>query len=150
METASGMEQITATVQQTADFAAQARELTTKVDERVCYIGDITSFARDAMSKIQQTSQRVTEIITGIDAIAFQTNLLALNAAVEAARAGEHGRGFAVVATEVHQLSQRSVDEANKIRALIADSFSSVEEGSAPVSQSHSGLHEIIDGTSKV
>ncbi len=88
VETASSMEQITATVQQTADFAAQARELTTTVDERVRNIGDITSSARDAMSKIQQTSQRVTEIVTGIDAIAFQTNLLALNAAVEAARAG--------------------------------------------------------------
>ncbi|MGX8941214.1 methyl-accepting chemotaxis protein [Symbiopectobacterium sp. Eva_TO] len=150
VETASCMEQITATVQQTADFAAQARELTTTVDERVRNIGDITSSARDAMSKIQQTSQRVTEIVTGIDAIAFQTNLLALNAAVEAARAGEHGRGFAVVATEVRQLSQRSVDEANKIRALIADSLSSVEEGSALVSESHRGLHEIIDGTSKV
>ena len=150
VETASSMEQITATVQQTADFAAQARELTTTVDERVRNIGDITSSARDAMSKIQQTSQRVTEIVTGIDAIAFQTNLLALNAAVEAARAGEHGRGFAVVATEVRQLSQRSVDEANKIRALIADSLSSVEEGSALVSQSHRGLNEIIDGTSKV
>lgn len=66
VKTASSMEQITATVQQTADFAAQARELTSTVDERVRYIGDITSSARDAMSKIQQTSQRVTEIVTGL------------------------------------------------------------------------------------
>ncbi|WP_244664666.1 methyl-accepting chemotaxis protein [Candidatus Symbiopectobacterium sp. 'North America'] len=36
------------------------------------------------------------------------------------------------------------------LAAMIDDSLSSVEEGSALVSQSHHGLHEIIDGTSKV
>lgn len=150
VETSSSMEQITAAVQQTADFATQASELTNTVDERVRNIGEITASASQAMEKIQQTSQRVTEIVTAIDAIVFQTNLLALNAAVEAARAGENGRGFAVVASEVRQLSQRSGDEANKIRALITDSMNSVQEGSLLVTQSHRGLHEIIEGTGKV
>ena len=60
------------------------------------------------MSDINESSRRIGDITSVINAIGFQTNILALNAAVEAARSGEHGRGFAVVAAEVRVLSQRT------------------------------------------
>ncbi|WP_225086712.1 methyl-accepting chemotaxis protein [Pectobacterium colocasium] len=150
VQTASSMEEITVTVKQTADFAGQARQLTTEVDDQARRVGTITESASGAMEKIQDASQRVNAVVTAIDAIAFQTNLLALNAAVEAARAGQHGRGFSVVAAEVRQLSQRSADEAGKIRALIADSIASVSEGTKLVNQSNRGINDIVVGTRKV
>ncbi|KML70764.1 methyl-accepting chemotaxis protein [Pectobacterium peruviense] len=150
VQTASSMEEITVTVKQTADFAGQARQLTTEVDDQAHRVGTITESASDAMERIQDTSQRVNAVVAAIDAIAFQTNLLALNAAVEAARAGQHGRGFSVVAAEVRQLSQRSADEAGKIRALISDSIASVNEGTKLVNQSNQGINDIVTGTRKV
>nr|UKE82613.1 nitrate- and nitrite sensing domain-containing protein [Pectobacterium sp. PL152] len=150
VQTASSMEEITVTVKQTADFAGQARQLTTEVDDQAQRVGTITESASSAMERIQDASQRVNAVVTAIDAIAFQTNLLALNAAVEAARAGQHGRGFSVVAAEVRQLSQRSADEAGKIRALIADSIASVSEGTKLVNQSNRGISDIVSGTRKV
>lgn len=46
------------------------------------------------MLSISASSQRMSDIVSGIDGIAFRTNSLALNASVEAARAGKQRRGF--------------------------------------------------------
>ncbi len=81
------------------------------------------------MSRIEQASGEIGQIISLIDEIAFQTNLLALNAGVEAARAGEAGRGFAVVAQEVRELAQRSATAAKDIKDLITKSGEEVSTG---------------------
>jgi len=85
------------------------------------------------MNMIKQSSDKITDIISLIDSIAFQTNILALNAAVEAARAGESGRGFAVVAAEVRILAKRSTDASKDIKALINSSQEQVKRGTTKV-----------------
>ena len=108
-ETASSMEELTATVRQNADHARaseRARRRSARTATRAARAWWTTSSKRCA--SIAQARDKIADIIAVIDGIAFQTNILALNAAVEAARAGEQGRGFAVVAGEVRSLAQRS------------------------------------------
>ena len=149
-ETASSMEELTSTVRNNADNARQADQVATNARQLAEKGGEVVSNAVTAMEQINDSSNRIAEIIGVIDEIAFQTNLLALNASVEAARAGEQGRGFAVVATEVRNLASRSAEAAKEIKELIQDSVKKVEAGSDLVNESGQTLGEIVSGVKKV
>lgn len=149
-ETASSMEEMTSTVRQNADNARTANTLASTARDQAQKGGDVVSNAVSAMSDINQSSKKISDIIGVIDEIAFQTNLLALNAAVEAARAGEQGRGFAVVAGEVRNLAQRSAGAAKEIKSLINDSVEKVDEGSKLVDESGKTLEQIVEAVKKV
>ncbi|MGG7518815.1 methyl-accepting chemotaxis protein [Allorhizobium undicola] len=142
-ETAAAMDEITANVNASAKRALEARSVATRARDNAENSGAVVSDAVDAMSRIEQSSARISNIITVIDEIAFQTNLLALNAGVEAARAGEAGRGFAVVAQEVRELAQRSAKAAKEIKELIQNSTQEVAGGVKLVSETGEALQSI-------
>ncbi|GGH31914.1 hypothetical protein GCM10007036_43420 [Alsobacter metallidurans] len=149
-ETAATTEQLAASVKASAMSSRQAVELAedaTKVAENG---GKIVSQAVDAMARIELASQKITDITSVIDDIAFQTNLLALNAAVEAARAGEAGKGFAVVASEVRTLAQRSSEAAKDITGLINSSTQEVAQGVKLVRSAGEVLDKIVGASQRV
>ncbi|QXX74661.1 methyl-accepting chemotaxis protein [Methylovirgula sp. HY1] len=142
-ESAATLDQITATVRNTAQGIVHARKVVNNAKSNAERSGLVVHQAVDAMNGIEQSSVKITQIIGVIDEIAFQTNLLALNAGVEAARAGEAGRGFAVVASEVRALAQRSAEAAKEIKALISTSTQQVEAGVDLVDQAGKTMEEI-------
>jgi methyl-accepting chemotaxis protein len=143
-ETAAGMEELAATVKQNAENCKVASELAQRAETVARGGAKEVHAVVQGMSRIQQGSQRMSDITGAIEGIAFQTNILALNAAVEAARAGEQGRGFAVVAGEVRALAQRSAEAAKQIRQLIEQSASEIQEGSRQVEAAGKVIDEIV------
>ncbi|WP_426088275.1 methyl-accepting chemotaxis protein [Janthinobacterium sp. PSPC1-1] len=144
-ETASAMEELTATVRQNSDNARQAKQMAVSASDKAVRGGEVMGDVIRTMEAIDNSSNKIADIISVIDGIAFQTNILALNAAVEAARAGEQGRGFAVVATEVRNLAHRSAAAAKEIKALISDSVEQVEQGGKLVQQAGAAMTEVVD-----
>jgi methyl-accepting chemotaxis protein len=149
-ETAASMEELDATVKQNADSARHANELALNASSIAVRGGQVVDQVVTTMRGINESSRKISDIISVIDGIAFQTNILALNAAVEAARAGEQGRGFAVVASEVRSLAQRSAEAAKEITALINASVERVEQGSTLVDQAGSTMAEVVDSIRRV
>ncbi|WP_052501609.1 methyl-accepting chemotaxis protein [Thiomicrospira microaerophila] len=142
-EQAAATEQSSASIRQMSEALkissqrrGQTAQMAEKVQDQVVKSTEAMNQTIEAMRKIQASSEKIAEIVSLIDGIAFQTNLLALNAAVEAARAGEHGRGFAVVAGEVRALSQKSAEAAKDIKQLIDNSTAQINQGTRLAAES--------------
>ena len=149
-ETAASMEELGSTVKQNADSARQANQLALNASSVAVQGGQVVNQVVETMKGINESSRKISDIISVIDGIAFQTNILALNAAVEAARAGEQGRGFAVVATEVRSLAGRSAEAAKEIKNLINASVERVEHGTALADQAGATMTEVVASIQRV
>lgn len=149
-ETAAAMEELTSSVRHNADNATQANQLSQSASEIAGRGGAMVEQVVQTMTAIKASSQKIVDIISVIDGIAFQTNILALNAAVEAARAGEQGRGFAVVASEVRSLAQRSAIAAKEINVLITDSVEQISTGEQTVIEAGVTIRSVVESVRKV
>jgi methyl-accepting chemotaxis protein-2 (aspartate sensor receptor) len=149
-ETAASMEELSTQVGQNADSARSANQLAASASAVAVKGGEVVGKVVETMKGINESSRKISDIISVIDGIAFQTNILALNAAVEAARAGEQGRGFAVVATEVRSLAGRSADAAKEIKHLINASVERVEQGSKLVDEAGITMNEVVTSINRV
>lgn len=149
-ESSAALEQTTSTVQMTADSVRQASLIAIENAATATRGGDVMHSVVKTMEGIQESSRKISDIISVIDGIAFQTNILALNAAVEAARAGEQGRGFAVVASEVRALAGRSAQAAKEIKVLISDTTTEISAGTTVVQTAGEAMSEIVANADRI
>lgn len=149
-ETSAAVVEITSTVKQTADLAAESSNSAQGSRKKAEDCGGVVEAAIVAMSEIEKSSGKIGSIISTIEDIAFQTNMLALNAAVEAARAGDAGRGFAVVAAEVRALAQRSGEAVKEITELVTESKNHVKGGVELVQKSGNAIGQISTESAEI
>ena len=134
------------TAEQAEESYQQARQYAGEADQSKNQMQSMI----DTMSRINESSNKIGNIITDIENISSQTNLLSLNASIEAARAGEAGRGFAVVAEQIRQLAEQSTQSAVDTRELIEASLKEIEEGNQAVERVSTSLEEVIDGIKQI
>lgn len=148
--TAASITELTTAIGHNAGNSRLANELALSASGVAVKGGKVVGQVVETMNLINDSSKKMSEIISVIENIAFQTNILALNAAVEAARAGEQGRGFAVVATEVRNLAQRSAAAAKEIKTMIGNSVDKVSSGTKLVKEAGETMQDIVTAVGRV
>jgi methyl-accepting chemotaxis protein len=151
------VEQITANTRQMAesfriasDYAKEGKEGISKVTVQMEEIQGATGYSREVINGLNQSAEKISQIVELITQIADQTNLLALNAAIEAARAGEQGRGFAVVAEEVRKLAEESSGAAKEIYNIISNIQRESGKGVQSMAEAASKVDEGADTVKKM
>ena len=146
----NSIDAVSSNIRKNAESSHEAKQQANEAADIATQGGIRVGRLATTMEAISGSSNRIADIVSVIDGIAFQTNILALNAAVEAARAGDQGRGFAVVASEVRTLAQRSSVAAREIRALIHSNVNAVTSGVDEVTDAAAAMQAIVASSNKV
>ncbi len=141
---------ITSNIEQAADQAEVAYNEAKKYAEEAAGSSVEMKAMVDAMARIDETSNKIGNIISEIEDIASQTNLLSLNATIEAARAGEAGRGFAVVADQIRQLAEQTTKSAVDTRELIEGALSEVQDGNKAAARVSESIEHVVEGIQEI
>jgi methyl-accepting chemotaxis protein len=136
---ATATEEMTSTIGEISQQVAQASNASKQAVEEV---GNTSQ----QMHALEQTANKINEVVELISGIAEQTNLLALNATIESARAGEAGKGFAVVASEVKQLASQTTKATEEISQQISD----IQNATKQASGSMESVAEAIDKVDEI
>ncbi|AFY68893.1 methyl-accepting chemotaxis sensory transducer [Thalassoporum mexicanum PCC 7367] len=68
------------------------------------------------MKYLEESSRKISQVVSLIEEIALKTNLLAINAG----RAGEHGQGFSIFGKQLGALAEQSVTATQEIAQIVS------------------------------
>ena len=152
-EQASGVERTAAAA---TELSAGAESVATNIERASSFTSGLAELTgtgqgaakalESAMTKIQESSAGIGEIVEAMNQFAERTNLLAMNAAIEAAHSGQAGRGFAIIANEVKKLAQSQSERADLIKAEVALIEARVAEGARNAASVKAALADIAGG----
>lgn len=119
--TSAALTQMSASLTNISSIANEQRsgmdKLITNLDSQMKLLQNLVN----DMTKVKESSDKVSTFVEAVNKISAQTGLLAMNASIEAAHAGSLGKGFSVIASEIRKLSEETSKNAQKISETLEE-----------------------------
>ena len=135
------------TLESISESSTQGLEVVSQAHGAIETLSNSIAKTKDAVYKVSEYTNVISNLGNTIEGISSQTNLLALNAAIESARAGEAGKGFAVVADEVRTLAIKTQESTNKIPSTLAALIENCQHTISLVDASEQDCKNAIEST---
>jgi heme-based aerotactic transducer len=113
------IEELKTSSKEMISHAEKGKQDVSEALNKINIVVDLIEGTKSLTHELNDSSQRIGQIVNTIRGISNQTNILSLNAAIEAARAGESGKGFSVVAQEVRKLAHQTEDALDHIQSQV-------------------------------
>jgi heme-based aerotactic transducer len=157
-QTSAALQELSSKAEEVVDFAKNSVESTNEVthqsmagksklddhQQMIYQIKKQSETITSDLTKLEEATRKINEVVDIVTAIAEQTNLLSLNAAIEAARAGEAGRGFSVVAQEVRKLADQTKTSVSGVSELVVNTETSIQDVLESVNSIHHYVNESV------
>ena len=154
---AAASEQASTNVATVASASEQLSSSSHEISRQVETSVSVTKAAADKAEHVSKTvndlnesADRIGDVVELITDIADRTNLLALNATIESARAGEAGKGFAVVAGEVKNLANQTAKATEEITQQIDSMQKRTRTTSAEVGEIRGTISQVTESASTI
>lgn len=149
-ETTQNVQSVAAALEQLSAAIGEVTHQCVETNEIVDATARAISGASETVGTLEESANRIGDVVRLISDIAEQTNLLALNATIEAARAGEAGKGFAVVASEVKELASQTAKATSEISAQITDIQESTRSAVGAISDVGTSMSRVTETASAI
>lgn len=148
--TASSMQDLAATMMETADSARQAKHLAEAASSAAQQGGSVVHRLVATLENVRRSATRLDELGADIEFACGRAGGLALDAAVEAAQGGPQGAHFAQAACEVRALAGRAMAGAREARALARETMTAIEGGTGIALDAGTSMAELTSSVQAV
>jgi twitching motility protein PilJ len=114
-------QQIELRQQQISQWVEDENESVTRLLDSFSTIKETVVEAAEKVNRIEQPSQKLSEIVTLMSNVVSQMKLQTMQTALEASRAGEAGQQFAAIAQKVLSLIQELDSDIAQVEPLVAE-----------------------------
>jgi methyl-accepting chemotaxis protein len=149
-QTAVSVQDLAASMMETADSARQANRLTEAASSAAQQGGSVVHRLVATLENVRRSAARMDQLGEDIESACGRAGSLALGTAVEAAQYGPQALAFAQAACEVRALAGRAVASAREARELAQATMAAIEGGTVSALDAGSSMAILTSSVQEV